>query len=169
MNEAYLILGGNIPDRMGYLNAAILALEKIEIIIIKRSSIYETEAWGEGSSGQYLNMVLSIHTHLNPKQLLKAALDIEKKLGRIRNTTNKNANRTIDIDILFFNQMIINTDDLIIPHPRLTLRQFVLKPLLEINQDLIHPILHKNIVRLALECPDDSIVKLYTPLKDESQ
>jgi 2-amino-4-hydroxy-6-hydroxymethyldihydropteridine diphosphokinase len=165
MNEAYLTLGGNIPDRMEYLKMAILALEKLEIVVEKKSNIYETEAWGEGSSGQYLNMAVKIKTQLSSGKLMKTLLAIEKKLGRIRQANNKNANRTIDIDILFYNHDIINTEDLIIPHPRLALRRFVLKPLLEINQNLMHPILNKNIVTLDLECQDESVVKIYAPFK----
>ncbi len=161
MNEVYLILGGNISDRMEYLKRAVLELENLGIHIEKKSSVYETEAWGEGSNGSYLNMVIKVLTDLSAKDLLGMVLNVEQKLGRKRQRLNKNADRTIDIDILFYNRAVIQTKELIIPHPRLTLRKFVLEPLLEVAKDFIHPLLNKTIAELYLECSDLSHVKKY--------
>ncbi len=153
MNEVFLCLGGNIGNREVNLNTAILKISELCGKVTATSSIYETEAWGSHSCLNYLNQVIKIHTHLSPQKLLKTLLNIESSLGRQR-TKNQNADRTMDIDILFFNAEIIEIDNLQIPHPRLHLRNFVLKPLLEVCEVHIHPVFNKSILQLALQCPD---------------
>jgi 2-amino-4-hydroxy-6-hydroxymethyldihydropteridine diphosphokinase len=162
MNEAYLILGGNIPDRMEYLNWAIFELKQKNIQIVAKSNIYETDAWGSDSTFSYLNMVLKIRTEINAEMLLDQVLEIEKKIGRERNVNHKNADRTIDIDILFFNDKIIETSTLVIPHPRMHLRNFVLKPMMDIAHNFVHPILKKTIESLYLQCEDMLEVRFYS-------
>jgi 2-amino-4-hydroxy-6-hydroxymethyldihydropteridine diphosphokinase len=162
MNEAYLILGGNIPDRMEYLQLAIFELNKINVYIDAKSSIYETEAWGSNSIFSYLNMAMKIRTEASAEMLLSQLLIIEKKIGRQRDLNHKNADRTMDIDILFFNDLVIKTDTLEIPHPRLHLRNFVLKPMMEIAHNFIHPILKKTIETLYLQCEDELEVRFYS-------
>jgi 2-amino-4-hydroxy-6-hydroxymethyldihydropteridine diphosphokinase len=161
MNEAYLILGGNIPDRMEYLQWAIFELRQVNVLIDAQSSIYETEAWGSNSIHAYLNVVLKIRTEQNAESLLEKVLAIEHKLGRQRNKENRNADRTIDIDILFFNSDVIKTPVLEIPHPRLHLRKFALLPMMELNKAYIHPVLNKNMHSLYDICEDTSEVSVY--------
>jgi 2-amino-4-hydroxy-6-hydroxymethyldihydropteridine diphosphokinase len=161
MNEAYLVLGGNIPDRMEYLQWAIHELKQSNIYIDAQSSIYETDAWGSNSALAYLNLALKIRTKENAIDLLHQLNVIEEKLGRVRMKEDQYADRTMDIDILFFNSDIIESDSLIIPHPRLHLRLFVLKPLLEITHNFQHPVFQKTIEALFLQCEDTLSVRPY--------
>lgn len=153
MNEAFLCLGGNMGDRLANLNLTKALIAEERLVIIAQSNIYETKAWGSENSPDYYNQCIKISTHLKAAELIKLLLDIERKLGRVRNGS-KNEPRTVDIDVLFYNQEILNTDLLILPHPRLHLRQFVLKPLCEIAPDHIHPVLGKTISQLLLSCTD---------------
>jgi 2-amino-4-hydroxy-6-hydroxymethyldihydropteridine diphosphokinase len=161
MNEAYLILGGNIPDRMEYLNWAIHELKLLNIHIDAQSNIYETDAWGSNSHLAYLNLALKIRTEVEAQILLTQLHEIEEKLGRKRTSEAQYADRTVDIDILFFNNQLIKTDTLEIPHPRLHLRQFVLQPLLEIAHNYIHPVFEQTIEALFLQCQDTLAVRPY--------
>jgi 2-amino-4-hydroxy-6-hydroxymethyldihydropteridine diphosphokinase len=161
MNEAYLILGGNIPDRMEYMQLAIFELNRINVYIDAKSNIYETAAWGSNSIYSYLNMAVKIRTETSAEILLDQLLSIEKKIGRQRDTNHKNADRKMDIDILFFNDLVIKTETLEIPHPRLHLRNFVLKPMMDIAHNFAHPILKKTIESLYLQCEDTLEVRFY--------
>lgn len=135
MNKAYLGIGTNMGDRLNYLNQASTLLDMHEnITLTNKSAIYETKAWGYTNQNDFLNMCLEIKTSLNPKELLKACNDIEKKLNRER--VIRWGPRTIDIDILFFNDIILQEENLEIPHPRIQDRAFVLIPLMDINCDL---------------------------------
>src|SRR5215211_2630893 len=115
MNKAYLLLGGNIGDRLANLGKAKQFLEKKVGKIVVYSSVYETAPWGNIDQPDFLNQVLLIETELSADQITKQILFIESTLGRVR--TEKNASRIIDIDILFFNEEIIETEDVIVPHP----------------------------------------------------
>jgi 2-amino-4-hydroxy-6-hydroxymethyldihydropteridine diphosphokinase len=157
MNKAYLLTGGNEGDR--YLNMQ-LARTNIEHIcgqLLQVSSLYETAPWGKKDQPDFLNQVLLIETKWSPRELLKAIFQIEAEGGRIR--TVKNAPRTIDIDILFYEQLVINEPGLSVPHPRIPDRRFVLEPLNEINPEFIHPLLNKTVHQLLLECKDQLAVK----------
>jgi 2-amino-4-hydroxy-6-hydroxymethyldihydropteridine diphosphokinase len=157
MNKAYLLTGGNEGDR--YLNMQ-QARTNIELIcgqILQVSALYETAPWGKTDQADFLNQVLLLETNLPPRALLEAILSIEEKGGRIR--TIKNAPRTIDIDILFYNQLVLNEPGLTIPHPRISERRFVLEPLNEISPAFRHPVLGKTIHELLLECTDELVVK----------
>jgi 2-amino-4-hydroxy-6-hydroxymethyldihydropteridine diphosphokinase len=123
------------------------------------SSIYETAAWGMENQEAFLNQVLEIETNLNPDELLQSILQIEEGLGRKREL--KYGPRTIDIDILFFNDQVIDQEGLKIPHPQLQNRRFVLVPLNEIASNKIHPIFKKTISQLLAECPDPLTVNKF--------
>lgn len=157
MHTAYLILGSNLGDRQMYLNKAIDLIQLKAGVVTKLSSIYETTAWGVKEQPNYLNKVIEIKTSLQPLDLLHTILNIEKELGRMRNI--KWESRTIDIDILFIDDMIINTYELSIPHPHISERKFVLQPLNEIAHESIHPVLKKSITELLLACEDTLQVK----------
>ena len=147
MNIAFLGLGGNIGDRRANLNKALKAIEKQCGTLLKTSKHYQTQAWGISSDKKYLNQVIKLETPLGAQELLKALLGIEKKLGRIR-TDDQNSDRTIDLDILFYNSEIIDETAIQVPHPRMHLRKFVLVPLVEIEKDLLHPQFKKTMKQL---------------------
>lgn len=128
-NKAYLSLGSNLGDREKFLKKAISEIKKIAKII-QKSKIYETSPVGYKNQGDFLNMVIKIETDINPQELLKKIQKIEKDLGRERKI--KNGPRTIDIDILIYENTIVDEPDLKIPHPRMYERKFVLVPLLEL-------------------------------------
>lgn len=165
MNVAFLCLGGNIGNRIENMTAAKKAIEAHLGKINKQSGIYETAAWGSDSQNNYLNQVIAIKTKLSAAKLLKGLLAIEKKLGRKRDAT-KNTDRTIDLDILFFNDEIHTGKKMEIPHPRLHQRNFVLKPLSEIAAELKHPVLKKTIKSLLKQSKDKLAVKQYDAAKN---
>lgn len=139
MNKSYIALGTNIEPRADYLNRALNLLENYEEIKTqKKSSIYETEPVGYVNQAHFLNMVISVKTTLSAVQLLDVCQDIERQLGRER--TIQNGPRTIDLDILAYNQEVIRTDRLTVPHPRMGDRAFVLVPLIEIAPRLSIPV-----------------------------
>ncbi len=152
MNEAYLLTGGNMGERLIYLSAAAKEIEKICGVIINKSSVFETAAWGKEDQEPFLNQVLQIETKLSAENLLSIILSIEKSLGRKREI--KYGARLIDIDILFYNDDVIDIDGLKIPHPQMQNRRFVLTPLVEIAPQKIHPLFHKTITQLLAECVD---------------
>src|SRR3954468_19048602 len=127
MNKAYLLTGGNEGDKYQNMQQARTNIEHICGHILQVSSLYETAPWGKTDQPDFLNQVLLIETQWNPQELLKTILQIEEKGGRIRKI--KNAPRTIDIDILFYNHLVLEETGLTIPHPRIAERRFVLEPL----------------------------------------
>jgi 2-amino-4-hydroxy-6-hydroxymethyldihydropteridine diphosphokinase len=159
MNKAYLLTGGNMGDREQNLATAREWIEADCGRIIHASSTYETAAWGKTDQPAFLNQALEIYTSLNAKQLIRHVLKIEKKMGRVRK--EKYGPRMIDIDILLFNNEIVITSFLKIPHPEMQNRRFVLAPLAEIAPNVIHPILNKTMTELLNDCPDKLEVKKY--------
>lgn len=136
MNKAYLGLGTNMGDRETYLSSAENLLDNYEnITVTNKSKIYETKAWGYTDQADFLNMCIEIKTSLNEYELLKVCQEVELKLNRER--IIRWGPRTIDVDILFFNDIILNNEDLYIPHPRISERAFVLIPLMDINKNLL--------------------------------
>lgn len=158
MTKAYLLLGSNMGDREKYLFSAQNLIASIASID-KISSIYQTQSWGY-KDNDYLNQVLEISTECLSTELLDRVLEFEKMLGRQRNSIGYSA-RTIDIDILFFGNQIISTDKLLLPHPRLHLRKFVLIPMMDVNKNFVHPVFNKTIEQLYNECEDSSIVEFF--------
>ena len=143
MSKVYFSIGSNKGNRSGLINEAI---DKIDIIIGKvvlKSSIYETKSWGFNSNNFY-NICLLIESSISPDLILNKILIIEKEMGRLK-TGDQYNDRCVDIDILFVDDIIVNSKNLIIPHPRIQLRKFVLTPMLDLAPDLIHPILNKSI------------------------
>lgn len=157
MNKAYLLTGGNIGDRYLFLQQAKEEIAHYCGNLLQSSSLYETAAWGKTDQAYFLNQVLLIDTSLTADELMKTILTIEESMGRIRE--EKNGPRNIDIDILFFNHDIIYGPSLIIPHPQMQNRRFVLEPLNEIAADFMHPVLLKSVHQLLKECNDKLSVK----------
>jgi 2-amino-4-hydroxy-6-hydroxymethyldihydropteridine diphosphokinase len=157
--QSFLQLGTNKGNKLENLENAMQAI-KLEIgNVVSISSIYETEPWGYQDNETYFNQVVKVRTHLKPNELLKTCMGIEKILGRVR-TRNEYESRTMDIDILFYGNEIIKTEELIVPHPRLHERNFVLSPMVEIESDFIHPIFQKTINELHKICKDTTWIKL---------
>lgn len=159
MKAAYLLIGGNLGDRLAYLDAACEKIQQKGINIVRKSSIYETAAWGITDQPSFLNQVLEIETTETPIQLLEDLLSIEKSLGRIR--AEKNGARTIDIDILYFGNEIISLPGLNIPHERIPIRKFVLIPLSELNPGYLDPKTEKTIAEMLKDCEDELSVHVY--------
>jgi 2-amino-4-hydroxy-6-hydroxymethyldihydropteridine diphosphokinase len=159
MNDIYLLTGGNIGERFSYLQRANENIEALVGKIVRKSSVYETAPWGFTNQQSFLNQVLCVNTQLDPQQLLHAILEIEIQLGRKR--IEKMGPRVIDIDILFYNNLVISSNELIIPHPRIAERRFVLTPLNEIAPNFIHPVYNKTVNALLQECKDLLEVNLY--------
>ncbi len=157
MNTTYLLLGSNMGNSLVLLSTAIEQIEKQIGKRMLQSGLYATAAWGNSSQPDFLNQVIEVATGLDAAETLQTILAIEKNMGRIR--TVKNAPRVIDIDILFFNNEIITRSDLIVPHPEIQNRRFVLTPLNEIVPAMIHPVLNKTTRQLLLDCPDQLAVK----------
>lgn len=152
MNKAYLLIGGNTGDRNEYLKQAIAAIRQEAGTVVQCSRLYETAAWGKTDQPAFLNQCLLLHTTLAPESLLDCLLGIESKLGRIR--SEKYGPRTIDIDILLFNQLILESPRLRLPHPELPNRRFALAPLQELAPHYRHPVLQQTITQLLTTCTD---------------
>ncbi|MEJ5226793.1 2-amino-4-hydroxy-6-hydroxymethyldihydropteridine diphosphokinase [Thermodesulfovibrio sp.] len=146
MNLIYLSLGSNLGDREKNLDTALSELKNEGIVILKKSSIYETAPWGYEKQPAFLNMAMEGLTLLEPYDLLKLIKEIENKMGRKK--TIKYGPRVIDIDIIFYNNIILNSEVLTIPHPLMHKRDFVLKPLCEIASEFIHPELKISVKKL---------------------
>lgn len=157
MNNAYLLIGGNLGNRQENLATARLFIGKHCGQITRESSIYETAAWGKTDQPGFLNQALEVITELNARQLMRRILKVEKIMGRVRK--EKLGPRLIDIDVLLFNDEIQNISFLKLPHPEMQHRRFVLIPLAEIAAQVVHPVLKKNISQLLHDCPDELEVK----------
>lgn len=155
----FLSLGSNLGDRLKFLRKAVTALNQNKNIqILKISNTHETEPYGKKDQPFFLNICVKGKTTLSPQELFKICRDTEIKLGRIAG--EKWGPRIIDIDILFYGNKTINSPDLVIPHPDLHRRRFVLVPLIQIDSDLIHPVFKKTAADLLNECKDNSIVQI---------
>ena len=159
MNRAYLLIGGNMGNREMYLFAAREKIQDLCGEIVSKSSIYQTAAWGLEDQDAFLNQVVVLSTAFNPVELLQTILLIEESIGRKREV--KYGPRIIDIDILFYNDVIIQTDDLTIPHPQMQNRRFVLEPLNEVGPNLVHPVFQKTVSELLKACPDNLPVQKF--------
>lgn len=152
MKKVFLLLGSNQGDRKAALDGACDALNQSAGEIIRRSSIYRTSAWGNTDQPDFFNQAVEIATPLSPDDLLKRCLEAEAIMGRKR--LEKWGERRIDIDILFYENIVLSHESLQIPHPHIPFRRFTLTPLAEIAPDFIHPSLDKSIKQLLHECHD---------------
>jgi 2-amino-4-hydroxy-6-hydroxymethyldihydropteridine diphosphokinase len=152
MNKTFLLLGSNQGERAINLAEAKSKISRELGIIITASSIYKTAAWGLENQPEFYNEVIIVKTENDAFETLSLLLNIEQKMGRVR--SEKWGPRIIDIDILFFNDSVINSPTLKIPHPEIQNRMFTLKPLVEVAQNFIHPVLHKSLQQLMEECLD---------------
>lgn len=156
MNAAYLLIGGNLGDRQANLQAAKEAVALHCGPVKKESALYETAAWGLEDQPAFLNQAVLVSTRLSAEQILEQLLQIERSLGRIRN--EKFGPRLIDIDILLYNDAVIEQPGLKVPHPRLPHRRFALQCLADIAPEVLHPVLQKTIQQLLKECTDSLAV-----------
>jgi len=157
MNKVFLLIGGNMGDRLQNLHQAIALLSATCGPVIQQSAVYETAAWGKTDQAAFLNQALLLTTSLTPQELITTILSVEEEMGRLR--MEKNGPRVIDIDIIFYNELVMQEPNLTIPHPQLQNRHFVLVPLHEIAPTFVHPVLHKTITELLEECKDDLAVE----------
>ncbi|MEI6681775.1 MAG: 2-amino-4-hydroxy-6-hydroxymethyldihydropteridine diphosphokinase [Bacteroidota bacterium] len=171
MKEIFILLGSNRGERGDFL---LKSREMISVkagSIVKASAVYETQPWGFEDPVPFLNQVVEIETEISPSALLELLLAIEAQLGRIRpfdscGCSDTYSGRTIDLDILFYGQRLIFTDNLMIPHPRLHERRFTLVPLNEIAPGFTHPLLKRTISSLLQECTDKSVVETWEQMKE---
>jgi 2-amino-4-hydroxy-6-hydroxymethyldihydropteridine diphosphokinase len=160
-NKAYLLMGGNVGERITNLNTAAAAISESCGKILTKSKVYETAAWGNENQPNFLNQLLVIETRLLPIDLLHQILNIESELGRKRDVPNDP--RTIDIDILYYNDLVLKSAALTIPHPRIGKRMFSLVPLMEIAPDLVDPDLNLSIREMYERCDDLLAVNPFQP------
>ena len=170
MSPLYLLIGGNQGNRQQIINNATNLIQQRIGFVAVSSHIYETEPWGDfqdPNTQPFLNIALLVPTNLTPLQALSSALLIEKELGRQRiglpssSELRTYSSRPIDIDLIFFGNLVINTPTLTLPHPRMHLRRFVLKPLCDIAPDYIHPLFNKTLNTLLSECTDPCSCSCY--------
>jgi len=152
MNEVYILLGGNLGDKCQIFEETRKLIGECVGLITKQSSVYVTEPWGFESE-LFWNQVVIAETTLHPHEVLQQTQAIEKSLGRIRKSAHYEA-RTIDIDLLFYNNLVLNTSDLTIPHPKIGDRKFVLIPLNEIAPDKCHPVSGLEVREMLRLCTD---------------
>ena len=156
----YIALGSNIGNRFALLQEAVFCIGSRIGTILSVSKVYETPAWGFESEA-FLNACIKIETEQTALDVLDTLLTIEKELGRDRNLSEGYQARPIDLDMLLFNNEIISHERLLVPHPRMELRQFVLTPLADIAAKTVHPQLKKSIEELQQKCEDDSVLSIW--------
>lgn len=159
LHQIFLGLGSNLGNREENLSTAQKLIEEKVGKIRSKSSIYETAAWGITEQNAFLNQVIEVESHFSPSAVLHLVLKIEKDMGRIREI--KWGERRIDIDILYYNNEVISTENLVVPHPFIQERKFVLVPLCEIAPAFIHPKLKQTNLELLEKCQDSGEIKLY--------
>ncbi len=165
MTKVYLLLGGNLGNKREIFAQAKQLISQQIGRVTGQTAIYETEPWGFESSDLFWNQVLEITTTLTPVEVLAQTQQIENTLGRIRKS-DQYVSRIIDIDILFIDDLVLQTEKLIIPHPRIQERRFALVPLCELVPALLHPVFEKTIAQLLNDCPDKLNVEKVTEFEN---
>lgn len=161
-NSVVLLLGSNEGERVSLLMRAVGEVARRIGTVSCASSLYETEPWGFETEQNFLNQALVVDTDMEADEVLRVALEIEKDLGRVRpKDTVGYASRTMDIDLIFYNSVMMDSPHLTLPHPRMQVRRFVLEPLAQIIPDYIHPKIRKTMRQLLDECTDSGVVKRY--------
>lgn len=153
----FLLIGGNLGNRQELIVESKLLISNKIGEIVQESSLYESEPWGFESEQNFLNQVIVVESEKEVIDVLEQCQQIENALGRVRHNSGY-ASRTMDIDILFIDDKIINTERLTVPHEHLHKRNFTLLPLNELDPNFKHPVLNKTIKQLLLDCDDNSIV-----------
>ncbi len=160
---SYILLGSNMGDKLTLLNNAIEIIGSRCGKVIKKSSLYESEPWGFDAEQNFINQAICVETELSAHELLRELLSIEIELGRDRSRHYETyVSRPIDLDVIYYGEMINDDRELILPHPRLHLRRFVLEPLCEISSDFIHPVFNVTNKELLDRCEDEGIVVRYS-------
>lgn len=164
-NNSILLLGSNQGNRVLNLSNALILLENSGIHVLRKSRYYKSKAWGFESSHLFINQAIEVSTLSNPIDLLQRIQQIEDAMGRERKMEGRYEDRIIDIDIILYGNAMVQLPNLIIPHPEMTGRQFVLKPICELIPQTKHPLLKKTMQQLLEECPDEGKVSVF--LEDE--
>ena len=160
MECCYILFGSNMGDKEALFAQACLLINNRCGQVVRVSAAYESEPWGFEAEEWFLNRVIVVETEKTPEELLQQLLDIERELGRIRHPEIQGyTSRTVDLDLLYFGQRVINTDSLTVPHPRLHLRRFALVPMCEVAPDFVHPVLQLTQAELLQQCPDEGLVR----------
>jgi len=157
LHTVYLCLGTNLGDKAANLTRAIEHISECCGVVCRRSGIYLSSAWGYKSENEFYNQCLKIETNFEADELIDRLFSIEEDMGRVRESSDYK-DRLMDIDILFFDDLVMETYKLIVPHPRIGDRRFVLVPMKELAPDHIHPLIEKTISELLEECKDKSVV-----------
>ena len=160
LKRAFLSLGSNLRDRRANLDQALAALEREQVHVVARSSIYETEPQDVANQPWFLNMVVECESRFFPHHLLAVTQRVEREMGRVRTGAPPRGPRVIDIDILLFGNAALETPELMIPHPRMFDRRFVLEPLLEIAPELRHPVTKQPVSRYLSAVAQQKVTKV---------
>lgn len=161
MAKVVILSGSNSGNREFFLEAALELIQEKVGSLIDSSGLYETEPWGFEAEQNFLNQVWLVESTLEPLLVLQQLLQIEEQLGRVRDPDGGYSSRVIDLDILYFDDLIIDLPELTVPHPRIQDRNFVLQPLCEILPDMIHPVFNKTNTELLAVCTDSGIATRY--------
>lgn len=155
-----LLTGGNLGDRWAHIRKAEVLINQHIGDVIKRSSVYESAPWGFESETHFLNQVLIIETQLSPVEVLRKCQEIEDQFGRVRNPDHY-ISRTMDVDVLFYDEEVIATPELSVPHPLMHKRRFTMQALDEVMSTFVHPVLKKSVKDLLEACEDPSEVSIF--------
>ncbi len=169
MECCYILFGSNMGDKDALFAQACLLINNRCDQVVRASAAYESEPWGFEAEEWFLNRIIVVETDKGPEEVLQQLLDIERELGRVRHPEIQGyTSRTVDLDLLYFGQRVINTDTLTVPHPRLHLRRFALVPMCEVAPEWVHPVFGLTQQELLLQCPDECIVRMMEMKNDET-
>ena len=160
METCHVLFGSNLGDKNEFFAQACLLINNRCGRVVAVSSAYESEPWGFETEEWFLNRLIVVETELEPDEMLRQLLEIEKELGRVRHPEAKTyTSRTADLDILYFGDRVMVSENIVVPHPRLHQRRFALVPLCELVPDFVHPVFHLTQTKLLERCPDASVVR----------